>query len=37
MRLADRRKAVVVVAGSVLVTGGLVALVLSLGSWPDGT
>jgi hypothetical protein len=33
MRLADRRKAVVVVVGSLLITGGLVALVLSLGSW----
>jgi hypothetical protein len=33
MRFADRHKALVVVAGSVLVTGGLVALVLSLGSW----
>jgi hypothetical protein len=33
MRLADRRKALLVVLGSLLVTGGLVALVLSLGSW----
>jgi hypothetical protein len=33
MRLADRRKALIVVLGSLLVTGGLVALVLSLGSW----
>jgi hypothetical protein len=33
MALADRRKALVVVVGSVLVTGGLVTLVLSLGSW----
>ena len=33
MRFADRRKAVVVVVGSLLVTAGLVALVLSLGSW----
>ena len=33
MRIADRRKAVVVVVGSLLVTAGLVALVLSLGSW----
>ena len=32
-RYADRRKVAVVVVGSVLVTGGLVALVLSLGSW----
>ena len=33
MLLADRRKALIVVLGSLLVTGGLVALVLSLGSW----
>lgn len=33
MRLVDRRKALIVVFGSLLVTGGLVALVLSLGSW----
>lgn len=29
----DRRKVVTIVAGSVAVTGGLVALALSLGSW----
>ena len=33
MQFADRRKAVVVVVGSVLVTSALVALILSLGSW----
>jgi hypothetical protein len=33
MRFADRRKAVVVAVGSLLATGSLVALVLSLGSW----
>ena len=33
MRFADRRKVVIVVVGSLVVTGGLVALVLSLGSW----
>jgi hypothetical protein len=33
MGSADRRKVVVVVVGSVLVTTGLVVLVLSLGSW----
>lgn len=33
MGSADRRKVVVAVAGSLLVTTGLVALVLSLGSW----
>lgn len=33
MPVADRRKTLIVVVGSLLVTGGLVALVLSLGSW----
>jgi len=33
MHLADRRKAVVVAVGSLLVTAALVALVLSLGAW----
>ena len=33
MHFADRRKAAFVIVGSVLVTGSLVALVLSLGSW----
>ena len=33
MRFADRRKAVVVIVGSLLVTAALVSLVLSLGSW----
>jgi len=33
MRFADRRKVVVVAVGSLLATAGLLALVLSLGSW----
>jgi hypothetical protein len=33
MRFADSRNFVIVVVGSLLVTSGLVALVLSLGSW----
>jgi hypothetical protein len=33
MRFEDRRKAAIVIGGSVLVTAALVALALSLGSW----
>jgi hypothetical protein len=33
MAVADRRKAFIVIGGSILVTGALVATVLSLGSW----
>ena len=33
MRFEDRRKAIIVIVGSVLVTGVIVALAFSLGSW----